>query len=106
MIVQRFDFIDQSKNGLISPQHRMRLAQVSFHHLLLEDHAIILAEGIPNEGFFAGDYILLADAGIRAELLALFPDLDPQPGQGGPQTARRRGAGAATRICHTDLSQT
>lgn len=58
-------------NGMTIIQERA-LAAVTYHHIELEDHAILLAEGVPaesyldtgNRGFFAGEGIV-----------ALHPDL-------------------------------
>lgn len=69
--------------------HRMPMDQVDYHHFLCEDHEIVLAEGLLSESFHPGDYILMSDSGIRQELLALFPELNPMPGKGGRITARR-----------------
>ncbi len=69
--------------------HRLPVPQVDYHHFLCDEHEIVLAEGLLSESFHPGDYIMMADAGIRDELLALFPELDPVPGKGGRVTARR-----------------
>lgn len=84
--------------------HRMPMAEVSYHHLMFDDHEIILSEGIPSESFHPGDYILMADAGIRAELLALFPDLNPLPGHGGRRTARPVARGAEARVLQREYA--
>ena len=62
---------------------------VDYHHILFDGHEMVMAEGLVSESFHPGDYIMMADAGVRAELLALFPDLDPMPGKGGRRTAHR-----------------
>ncbi len=45
---------------------------------------------------------MMADAGVRAELLALFPDLNPSPGKGGRMTARRVLRRYETAVLHHD----
>lgn len=84
--------------------HRMPMAKVDYHHLLFDDHEILMAEGIPSESFHPGDYILMADAGIRSELLALFPDLNPLPGHGGRRTARPVARGAEARVLQREFA--
>jgi len=51
------------------------VALVSYVHLMFDRHEIIEAEGVPSESFHPGDSILQGDAELRAELLALFPEL-------------------------------
>ncbi|HSF63494.1 MAG TPA: Hint domain-containing protein, partial [Paracoccaceae bacterium] len=47
---------------------------VDYYHLYLDDHAILLSEGLPSESFQPGAQGLTAlDEGLRAELEALFP---------------------------------
>jgi hypothetical protein len=49
---------------------------VDYYHLFLDDHAILLSEGLPSESFQPGVQGLTAlDADLRAELQALFPDV-------------------------------
>lgn len=71
---------------------------IDYHHILFNDHEMIEGEGILSESFHPGTYIMMADAGIRAELLALFPDLNPEPGKGGRRTARFVLKGTEARI--------
>ncbi|MCV2880629.1 Hint domain-containing protein [Actibacterium sp. XHP0104] len=53
---------------------------ITYIHLLFDQHEIIYAEGVATESFHPGDYILDTDAGIRAELQALFPELSQDKG--------------------------
>ena len=63
---------------------RTPVAAVTSVHLLFDRHEIVLAEGAPCESFHPGTAVRDAlEDGIRAELAALFPDLDP----GEPLTA-------------------
>jgi hypothetical protein len=55
---------------------RARVAQVSYIHLLFDQHEIILADGVWTESFQPGTATLDGmDAPQRAEVLALFPQL-------------------------------
>lgn len=49
---------------------------VGYYHLLFDRHEIIWSNGVLSESFFPGDQILLTDRAVRAELLALFPELE------------------------------
>lgn len=76
--------------------------RITYHHLLFDRHEIIFAEGSPTESFFPGAATMAqGDAALRAEMLALFPDL---AGQGGAfaQTARRVLRGAEARAWQAD----
>lgn len=75
---------------------------VVYHHLMFDDHEILEAEGVPSESFHPGDWILMADAGVRREMRALFPELDPVPGLGGRVTARRVVRGGEARVLALD----
>lgn len=51
------------------------LAEVTFYHLVLDQHEVIFAEGVAAESLFIGEGVfegLTEDA--RAELIAMFPD--------------------------------
>ncbi|MGR3323239.1 MAG: Hint domain-containing protein [Pseudooceanicola sp.] len=89
---------------LVSPQHGMRMDRpggarllravhlerdgdgrarrargqrsVTYHHLLLPRHALVLANGAPGESLYPGQFALAGfDATARAELFGLFPRL-------------------------------
>lgn len=63
--------------------------EVEYVHLLFDRHEIIYAEGMATESFLPGPHILSAlDKGVQAEVLALFPRIDP---------ATRRGYGISAR---------
>lgn len=49
---------------------------IGYHHLMFDRHEIVFAEGLPAESFFLGDRIRDGmEAGMAAEILALFPEL-------------------------------
>lgn len=61
--------------------HRAPRRSVVYHHLMFDAHEILLAEGIPTESFYPGDYILQNDD-LRDEVMALFPEMIGQAGPG------------------------
>lgn len=73
---------------------RMEGGQVTYVHLLFDDHQILWSEGLESESFLPGPQIVHAlERDIMREICALFPELDPETGKGyGPaarQTLRR-----------------
>ncbi|MCF2871405.1 Hint domain-containing protein [Octadecabacter sp. G9-8] len=54
--------------------HRAPRRHVDYHHLMFDQHEILLAEGIPTESFFPGDYIL-QDDDLRDEVMDMFPEM-------------------------------
>ena len=50
--------------------------RVRYVHLLFDQHEVIRAEGAWTESFHPGAHILAEDAEMRAEIEALFPELD------------------------------
>lgn len=55
---------------------------ITYYHLLFEAHQIIFANGAPSESLYPGEHALDAlCAEARAEILALFPELDPRLAQ-------------------------
>lgn len=54
--------------------HRAPRRYVDYHHLMFDQHEILLAEGIPTESFFPGEYIL-QDDDLRDEVMDLFPEM-------------------------------
>ncbi len=64
--------------------------QVEYVHILFERHQVIYSAGLATESFLPGPETgNLFEAEIAAEILALFPDLDPRAGRGYPRAARR-----------------
>jgi hypothetical protein len=59
---------------------RMPEAGVTYVHLLLDTHEILLSEGAWSESFQPGEHVVgRLDAETRAEVLALFPELAEMP---------------------------
>ncbi len=61
---------------------------IGYYHLLFDRHEIVWSNGVLSESFFPGDHILLTDRAVRAELLALFPELEQADRSIFRQTAR------------------
>lgn len=82
---------------LVAAQHlvdgvsvcRVPMRQVRYVHLMFDRHEIIVSDGVPSESFHPGDYLLDGDRDLRAELVAIFPDLASCTGRAGWRTARR-----------------
>ena len=56
---------------------RVEGGTVDYHHILFDRHEIVFAEGAPSESFHPGEQGWKAlDAATRAEILALFPELE------------------------------
>ncbi len=51
------------------------VAGVDYFHLLFDSHEIVYAEGIAAESLYPGEAIMTGDPALRAEVLALFPEL-------------------------------
>lgn len=64
--------------------------QVEYFHMLFDQHEIVWANGLEAESFHPGAQTLDAfDAEARAEIVALFPELDLDSDKGYGATARR-----------------
>lgn len=64
--------------------------QVEYFHLLFDEHEIVWANGLEAESYHPGAETISAfDEAARAEILSLFPELDPDTGNGYGATARR-----------------
>ncbi|MBU2992238.1 Hint domain-containing protein [Octadecabacter sp. 1_MG-2023] len=54
--------------------HRAPRRHIDYHHMMFDAHEIVLAEGIPTESFYPGEYIL-QDSDLHDEVTALFPEM-------------------------------
>lgn len=54
--------------------HRAPRRHVTYHHLMFDAHEILLADGVPTESFYPGDYIM-QDEALHDEVTALFPEM-------------------------------
>ena len=64
--------------------HDLPCEEITYLHLLLPDHGVIYAEGIPTESFDPGGELARSDPEIRSALAARFPgmmrrDIPPPP---------------------------
>ena len=51
---------------------------MTYHHLLLDTHDVLISEGRPSESFYPGPYALLQLPDLeRARLLRAVPRIDP-----------------------------
>ena len=55
---------------------QVETSEVTYIHLLLADHEIVMAGGVPSESYFLGHALRADHGGTRAELQALFPELE------------------------------
>ena len=53
----------------------VEMPQVSYHHILFEQHEIVLSEGIHTESFHPGRDLLAHDVEMYEEMVAIFPEL-------------------------------
>jgi hypothetical protein len=64
-------------------------SEVEYFHMLFDKHEIVTSNGTPTESFHPNAEALSAlDKSARAELLALFPHLDPETGGTALKVAR------------------
>lgn len=77
--------------------------EVCYHHVMFDQHEIVLAEGAATESFHPGADMLEADAALRAELVALFPSLSCPETAGGWRTARRVLRGYEAQMLRGDI---
>jgi len=58
------------------------VTEVTYFHLVFDEHQVVFAENAPSESFYCGaEAINGLEEAARAEVLALFPDLDVAQGQ-------------------------
>lgn len=64
------------------------MPEVEYFHLLFDRHEIVFSESAPSESLYPGDFVLTGNPVMRAELLALFPELSKEAGLARWTTAR------------------
>lgn len=63
---------------------------VTYVHLLFDEHQIVISNGLESESFLPGGQITnLFEEDAVAEICALFPELNPETGEGYSKAARR-----------------
>ncbi len=55
-------------------------AQADYYHVMFDRHQIVSAHGAASESFYPGDTIMQENPRIRAEVLAIYPELDTPNG--------------------------
>jgi len=84
--------------------HRIQRRHIDYHHLMFDAHEVIMAEGIPTESFYPGDYIL-QDADLRDEVMDIFPEMIGH-GDTSWETARTVLRGKEAAVLYGDILQT
>lgn len=70
--------------------HRCTGGQVTYVHLMFDRHQVIFSEGMASESFLPGPQTTsLFEQQTLAEICKLFPELDPNTGDGYSPAARR-----------------
>ncbi|MBV7407760.1 Hint domain-containing protein [Maritimibacter sp. DP1N21-5] len=78
---------------------RVEGGDVDYVHVLFDRHQVIYSEGLATESFLPGPHIIGGfEAEIAAEILSLFPELDPVTGTGFPAAARKMLKGYEARL--------
>lgn len=63
---------------------------VDYVHILFDRHHIVFSNGLASESFLPGPQVLGSmEAAVQAEICALFPEIDPETGEGYSPAARR-----------------
>ncbi|PWE32677.1 2,3,4,5-tetrahydropyridine-2,6-carboxylate N-succinyltransferase [Maritimibacter sp. 55A14] len=63
--------------------------EVEYFHVLFDAHQIVFSEGVPTESFHPGPQVAsMFERRVLEEICALFPELDPETGEGYGATAR------------------
>lgn len=64
--------------------------EVTYVHLLFDRHQVVYSEGLATESFLPGPQTTSSfEAEVVEEICAIFPELDPETGEGYGPTARR-----------------
>jgi hypothetical protein len=54
---------------------RQEQAEITYLHLLFDRHEIVFAEGAPSESLHPSSWLITGDSALRAEIVAVFPEL-------------------------------
>ncbi|SDO04762.1 Hint domain-containing protein [Lutimaribacter pacificus] len=69
---------------------RIETGEVEYFHLMFDRHQVVFSEGLETESFLPGPQTAQSFApDTLAEICALFPELDPETGEGYSPAARR-----------------
>lgn len=73
--------------------------EVDYVHLLFDRHQVVFSEGLPTESFLPGPQTTKSfEREVVREICALFPELDPDTGEGYSPAARRTLRGFEARV--------
>ncbi|MCO6384602.1 Hint domain-containing protein [Oceanicola sp. 502str15] len=78
---------------------RLEGGEVEYVHLLFDRHQVVFSEGLPTESFLPGGQMQHSfEAEIVEEICAIFPELNPETGEGYGPAARRMLSGYEARL--------
>lgn len=88
VLVAAKDLVNDCSVRVLSPTE-FENGKVEYFHLLFDQHQIIFSEGLATESFLPGPMVMNdLDAEVQEEVLALFPDIDPETMNGYGPAAR------------------
>ncbi|RYG92321.1 Hint domain-containing protein [Loktanella sp. IMCC34160] len=61
--------------------HRAPRPEVTYYHVMLDRHEVVLSNGVWSESFFVGDHLCAPGSALQRELATLFPEMmiNPKP---------------------------
>ncbi len=69
---------------------RIEGGEVEYIHILFDEHQVVYSQGLATESFLPGPQVTDSlDREVVEEICAIFPELDPETGQGYSPAARR-----------------
>ncbi len=74
------------------------MERVTYVHLLFDMHEIVFAEGAPSESFHPGSWMLDGESALRAEIAAVFPEIESRAAISRLLPARRVITGREARL--------
>lgn len=88
VLVAAKDLVNDCSVRVLGPDD-FENGEVDYFHLLFDQHQIIFSDGLPTESFLPGPTVMNdLDAAVQEEVLALFPDIDPDTKDGYGPAAR------------------
>ncbi|WP_424942630.1 choice-of-anchor L domain-containing protein [Aliiroseovarius crassostreae] len=69
---------------------RVEGGEVDYVHILFDEHQVVYSQGLATESFLPGPQVTsVMEQNVVDEICALFPELDPETGEGYSPAARR-----------------
>lgn len=88
VLVAAKDLVNECSVRVLRPED-LPNGEVEYFHLLFDKHQIIWSEGLATESFLPGPTVMNdLDADVQGEVLALFPEIDPDTMDGYGPAAR------------------